>query len=64
MLSVGDQVEVVGELDGARQLLQDVYAEAFTAQFGVGLRVTNNPVRRVKYSKYTFVLNFEIKTRL
>lgn len=45
MFSIGDQVEVVGELDGARQFLQDVYAEAFTAQFGVGLCVANNAVR-------------------
>lgn len=42
MFSVGDQVEVIGELDGAREFLQDVYAEALTAQFGVGLRVVDN----------------------
>ena len=42
VFSVGDQVEVVGELDGAGQFLQDVYAEALTAQFGVGLRVSDN----------------------
>lgn len=42
MFSVGDQVEVVGELDVAGQLLQDVYAEALTTQFGVGLRVAED----------------------
>lgn len=31
VLAVGDQVEVVGKLNGAGQLLQDVYAEALTA---------------------------------
>ena len=46
MLAVGDQVEVVGELDGAGQLLQDVYAEALTAQFGVRLRVAGDTVRK------------------
>ena len=47
MFSVGDQVEVVGELDGAGQLLQDVYAEALAAQFGVGLRVADDTARRL-----------------
>lgn len=42
VLAVGDQVEVVGELDGAGQLLQDVDAEAFAAEFGVGLGVTDD----------------------
>lgn len=42
VLAVGDQVEVVGELYGAGQLLQDVDAEAFAAQLGVGLGVTHN----------------------
>lgn len=31
MFAVGDQVEVVGELDVARELFQDVNAEAFAA---------------------------------
>jgi len=31
MFAVGDQVEVVGELDVARELFQDVYAKAFAA---------------------------------
>ena len=39
MLAVGDQVEVVGELDGLGQLLQDVDAEALTAAFDVNARV-------------------------
>lgn len=42
VLAVGDQVEVVGELYGSGQFLQDVYAEAFTAQFCVWLRVAYN----------------------
>ena len=46
VLAVGDQVEVVGELDVARQLLQDVYAEALTAQLGIGLRVTHDAGER------------------
>lgn len=37
MFSVGDQVEVIRKLDGAGQLLQNVYAEALAAEFGVGL---------------------------
>lgn len=45
MFPVGDQVEVVGELDGAGQLLQDVYAETLTAQFGVRLRVADDAAR-------------------
>ena len=51
MLSVGDQVEVIGELDGAGQLLQDVYAEALTAEFGVGLWVANNSARGMRKSR-------------
>ena len=42
VLAVGDEVEVIGELYGAGQLLQDVYAEAFTAQFSVWFVVTHN----------------------
>lgn len=37
MFPIGNQVKVIGELDGAGQLLQDVYAEALTAQLCVGL---------------------------
>lgn len=44
MFAVGDQVEVVGELNVARELFQNVYAEAFAAQFGVRLSVSNYPV--------------------
>lgn len=44
MFPVGDQVEIIGELDGTGELLEDVYAEALTAQFGVGLSVTYNAV--------------------
>lgn len=59
---VGDQVEVVGELDGAGQLLQDVYAEALAAQFGVGLGVADDTGRKMRDraasdSKYSFVFN-------
>lgn len=57
MFPVGDQVEVIGELDGAGQLLQDVYAEALAAQFGVGLRVTDNTGRRVRKSSGTHTVN-------
>ena len=46
VLAVGDQVEVVGELDGPGQLLQDVDAEALAAQLGVGLRVADDAVDR------------------
>ena len=42
MFAVGDQVEVVGELDVAGEFLQDVDAEALTAQLSVGLCVTRN----------------------
>lgn len=58
MFPVGDQVEVVGELNGAGQLLQDVYAEALAAQFGVGLRVADD-AERWKSRTYlnTVVLN-------
>ena len=44
MLAVGHQVEVVRELDVARQLLQDVDAEALAAQLGVGLCVAHDAV--------------------
>lgn len=57
MFPVGDQVEVIGELDGAGQLLQDVYAEALAAQFGVGLRVADNTGRRVRKSGVTHTVN-------
>lgn len=45
MLAVGDQVEVVGELYGAGQFLQDVYAETFTAQLCVWLSVAYDTER-------------------
>lgn len=44
MLAVGHQVKVVGELDVARQLLEDVDAEALAAELGVGLSVTDDAV--------------------
>jgi len=44
VFSVGDEVEVIGELDGAGQFLQDVYAEALAAQLGVGVRVAHRTV--------------------
>lgn len=37
MFTVGDQVEIIGEPDGARELLENVDAEALAAQFGVRL---------------------------
>lgn len=45
VFSIGDQVEVIGELDVAGQLLQDVYAETLTTQFGVGLGVAEDAER-------------------
>ncbi len=46
MLAVGDQVEVIGKLDGAGQLFKDVYAETLAAQFCVWLSVTHNTERQ------------------
>lgn len=40
MFPIGDQIKVVWKLDGAWELLQDVYAETFAAEFGVRLIVT------------------------
>lgn len=37
MFTIGDQVKIIGELDGARELLENVDAEALTAQFSVRL---------------------------
>lgn len=45
VFAVGDQVQVVGELDVAGKFLQDVDAEAFAAEFGVWLCVTHNAER-------------------
>lgn len=36
MFSIGDQVEVVGELDVPRYLLQNINAETFAALLNVG----------------------------
>ncbi len=57
MLPVGDKVEVIGELDCAGQLLQDVDAEALTAEFGVGLRVANDTVRPGRKGSVTLKVN-------
>lgn len=43
VLAVGDQVEVVREFYGARQLLQDVNAETLAAQFCVRFTIPDNP---------------------
>lgn len=51
VLAVGDQVEVIGKLYGAGQLLQDVYAEALAAQFCVRLSVTHNSKRHRQKQK-------------
>lgn len=70
MFSVGDQVEVVGELNGAGQLLQDVYAEALTAEFGVRLRLADNAEGRKRKSSVTHAVKYScfyhllIKSRL
>lgn len=61
VLAVGDQVEVVGEPDGAGQLLQDVDAEAFAAQLGVRLGVTHNAEgRREKVHSLLWRINLFI----
>lgn len=54
MFAVGDEVEVVGELDGAGQFLQDVDAEALTAQFNVGLRLASKTGGNKTNQKRTF----------
>lgn len=46
VLAIGDQVEVVGKLYGAGQLLQNVDAKALTAQFCVWLGMTDDPKRQ------------------
>lgn len=46
VLAICDQVEVVGKLNGTRQLFQDVDAEALTAQFCVRLSMTNDTKRQ------------------
>lgn len=46
MLAIGHQVQVIGELDHLGQLLEDVNAEALTAQLGVGGRVTTAATKR------------------
>ncbi len=51
VLAVGDQVEVIGKLDGAGQLFEDVYAETLTAQFCVWLSVTHDAERQRKREK-------------
>lgn len=53
MLAVGDQVKVVGELNGAGQLLQDVYAETLTAQFCVWFSVTHDAGKKKWRQKNT-----------
>lgn len=58
MFPVGDQVEVVGELDSAGQFLQDVYTEALAAQFGVGLRVADNTERGMRKSRVTHTVKY------
>lgn len=57
MLAIGDQVEVVGKLDVAGQLLQDVYAEAFTAQFSVRLSVTHNTESKERKTETEHVMD-------
>lgn len=53
MLPVGDEVEVVGELDVARQLLEDVDAESLAAQLGVRLRVAHDSAAQKPQKKPT-----------
>lgn len=53
MFSIGDQIKVKGELDVSGQLLEDVYAETFAAQFGVRLCGAKNTAgkERKTYAK-------------
>lgn len=44
MFTIGDKIEVIRELDITGKFLQDVYAKAFTAQFGIRLSISNDPV--------------------
>lgn len=45
MFTIGDEIEVIGELDITGKFLQDVDAKAFTAQFCIRLSISNDPVR-------------------
>lgn len=56
MLSICDQVEVVGKLYGTGQLFQDVDAEAFTAQLCVRLSMTNDTKRKREAKTETVVV--------
>lgn len=46
MFTVGDQVEIIGELDGAWEFFENVDAEALAAQFSVRFRMTNTTANR------------------
>lgn len=63
MLAVGDQVEVVGELYGAGQFLQDVYAETFTAQLCVWLSVAYDAERERERKNRTECWDTEFSLR-
>jgi hypothetical protein len=56
VLSVGDQVEVIGELDLLGNLLQDVDAESFTAALGVLARYCLIAEREIFLFIFPFVL--------
>lgn len=60
VLPVGDQIKVIWKFDGARELLQDVYAETFAAEFGVRLGVTCDTVREKNSLTFTSI-NFSKK---
>lgn len=48
MLAIGYKVEVIRELDVAGKFLQNVDAKPFTAQFGVWLGMSNDPIGKGK----------------
>lgn len=56
VLSIGDQVEVIGELDLLGDLLQDVDAETFTAALGVLARYCLVAEREIFVFIFPFVL--------
>lgn len=63
VLAIGDQVEVVGELYGAGQFLQDVYAETFTAQLCVWLSVAYDTERERERKNRTECWDTEFSLR-
>lgn len=65
VFAVGDQIEIIGELDVSGKFLKDVDAKPFTAQFGVGLSISNDPVgiRIDITTAFRFLLKYRNNTR-